>query len=83
MGLAVTALILVCSATMDVHHCGIDTATDVIQGPEIRSVYGCGFSGQAMIAATALTAGLGRDRYLKVVCVEKERLQAAPRVVGG
>jgi hypothetical protein len=37
----------------------------------------------AMVASTALTPGLGREKYLKVVCVEKERLKSAPRVTGG
>jgi hypothetical protein len=83
MGMAFTALILICAAGMEVPRCGIDTAIDVVQGPEVHSIYDCGFSGQAMIASTALTPGLGREKYLKIVCVEKERLKAAPRVTGG
>lgn len=71
MGSAITALVLFCSAALAIPDCTIDTANDVVQGPEVNSIYDCGFSSQAMIAQTALSPELGKDEYLKVVCMRK------------
>ncbi|HZT20050.1 MAG TPA: hypothetical protein VFA23_11660 [Dongiaceae bacterium] len=75
-----TAVILICSAALAMPDCGADNAIDVIRGPEIHSIFGCGFSSQAMIAQTALGPELGKDQYLKVICVEKERLSSVRRL---
>jgi hypothetical protein len=72
-----TALILICSTALAIPDCNTKNATDVVLGPDVNSIYGCGFSSQAMIASTALGPGLGKDQYLKIVCVQKERLQIA------
>ena len=69
-----SALILICSATLTVPNCTTSTATDVVQGPEVNSVWECGFASQAMIASTALGPGLGKTQYLKIVCVPKEKV---------
>jgi len=63
-----TTIILVCATAMPQHDCNRDTAVDVVAGPAAPSPLGCGFSGQAMLATTALGPGLDGGRYLKVVC---------------
>ncbi len=69
------AVILICPAALAVPDCDIRSADDVMQGPGVQSVYGCGFVGQAIVASTALGPGLGKDQYLKIVCTPRERLQ--------
>jgi hypothetical protein len=76
LGPAFTALILICSATVAMRDCDVHTAVDVVQGPDVNSMFACGFSSQAMIAQTSMAPGLGKDQYLKIVCVQQERLAA-------
>jgi hypothetical protein len=76
LGPIVTALILVCSATVAMRDCNVDTAIDVVQGPEVNSIVGCGLSSQAMIAQTSMASGLGKDQYLKIVCVQRKPVAA-------
>ncbi|OWJ67801.1 hypothetical protein [Inquilinus limosus] len=66
-----TTLILVCATAMPQHDCTRDTAVDVVAGPVAPSPLGCGFAGPAMLASTALGPGLGKGRYLKVVCDQR------------
>ncbi|WP_026868753.1 hypothetical protein [Inquilinus limosus] len=63
-----TTLILVCATAMPQRDCNRETAVDVVAGPVASSPLGCGVSGQAMLANTALGPKLGEGRYLKVVC---------------
>jgi hypothetical protein len=71
MGGNILVVILVCSRSLAVPDCSIDTATDVVHGPQANSIFDCGYSGQALIASTALGAELSRDQYLKVVCADR------------
>jgi hypothetical protein len=57
------ALILICATSAPRGDCSIDTALDVIQGPETASLAHCGFVGQAYIADTALAAALDGEHY--------------------
>jgi hypothetical protein len=72
MGGNIIVVVLVCSRSLAVPDCSIDTATDVIYGPRANSVLECGFSGQALIASTALGPELSKDQYLKVVCADRD-----------
>ncbi|WP_225766836.1 hypothetical protein [Inquilinus sp. Marseille-Q2685] len=67
-----TTLILVCATAMPQRDCNRDTAVDVVAGPAAPSPLGCGFTGQAMLAGTALGPELGEGRYLKVVCDRRQ-----------
>lgn len=49
-------LILVCSVNLAPAECQINTALDVINGPEAQNELMCGFHGQAYIAETASTS---------------------------
>lgn len=67
-----TTLILVCATAMPQPDCNRDTAVDVVAGPAAPSPLGCGFTGQAMLASTALGPRLGEGRYMKVVCDRRQ-----------
>jgi len=74
MGPTFAVIMLICSAGISVSNCDADTATDVVRGPDANSIFDCGFTGEAMIASTALGPGLGKDQYLKIVCADKHHL---------
>ena len=71
MAAGFTVLILICSASLAIPDCSVNNAIDVVRGPDSSSIYGCGFSGQAMIASTALGPELGKEQYLKIVCTDR------------
>jgi hypothetical protein len=60
-------LILVCSTSLSSVECQIETAHDVINGPQVASVFECGRQGQSLLARTA-TLGRSPDDFVKVVC---------------
>jgi len=65
-------LILVCSMNTTPADCQMDTAVDVINGPEAANQSVCGLYGQAYIADTALGSTLRSDEYVKVRCTHTE-----------
>jgi hypothetical protein len=69
-------IMLICGTNISMPDCTVDTATDVVRGPDANSIFDCGYTGQAMIASTALGPGLGKDQYLKIVCADKHHLPA-------
>ncbi|MDR6288589.1 MULTISPECIES: hypothetical protein [Inquilinus] len=73
-------VILVCAAALPQRDCNRDTAVDVVAGPAASSPLGCGFGGQAMLASTALGPELGEGRYLKVLCIDRQRAQSQARL---
>jgi hypothetical protein len=70
----IIAIILICSAALARPDCTTDTASDMMQGLEASTPIDCAISSQALIAQSALGPDLGKDQYLKVVCVPKKRL---------
>jgi hypothetical protein len=60
-------LILVCSTSLSSVECQIDTAHDVINGPQVASVFECGLQGQSLLARTA-TLGRAEGDFVKIVC---------------
>jgi hypothetical protein len=77
---AVLSIILVCSATIAVQNCSVDNATDVIHGPDANTPFDCAFSSQAIIAQTAIGPDLGRDQYLKILCVDRKHAAMIARL---
>jgi hypothetical protein len=61
-------VILICSLNVAPADCQINTAIDVIDGPEAASQSICGMHGQAYVADTALGIRKHDDEYVKVRC---------------
>ena len=70
----ITALILICSAGLPKSECTMDTATDMLEGLKANTPIECLMSSEALIAQSALGPGLGKDQYLKVICVQTKRV---------
>jgi hypothetical protein len=70
----ITAIILICSAALPRSECTSDTATDMLQGLKANTPIECLTSSEALIAQSALGPGLGKDQYLKVICVQTKRV---------
>jgi len=77
----ITAIILICASTISRQDCSIVTATDMIQGFDANTPIECAMNSQALIAQSALGPGLGTDQYLKVICIQKERVPEIFRVL--
>ena len=60
-------LILVCSSSLSSVECQVDTAHDVISGPQVASLFACGLQGQSLLAQTA-TLGQAPGDFVKIVC---------------
>jgi hypothetical protein len=60
-------LILVCSTSLSSVECQIETAHDIINGPQVVSIFECGRQGQSLLARTA-TLGRAENDFVKVVC---------------
>jgi hypothetical protein len=70
----ITAIILICSAMLPKSECTIDSATDMLEGLAANTPIECLMSSEALIAQSALGPGLGKDQYLKVICVQTTRV---------
>jgi hypothetical protein len=53
----------------------------MIQGFDANTPIECAMNSQALIAQSALGPGLGNDQYLKVICIQKERVAEIFRVL--
>ncbi|MEM9442132.1 MAG: hypothetical protein AAGA73_16955 [Pseudomonadota bacterium] len=62
------AVILVCAFGMARPDCSVETATNVIQGPEANALAQCGLLGHAHPASAQLVGYLDGDNYVKIVC---------------
>jgi hypothetical protein len=60
-------MILVCSVNLSPAECQLETALDIISGPQVESAVACGLQGQALIAATSV-ARRGPGEYIKIRC---------------
>ena len=61
-------MILVCAAGMRPADCQLNSAVDVIAGPEAPNEIMCALHGQAYFAESALGVGLRQGEYVKVLC---------------
>jgi hypothetical protein len=69
-------LILVCSASLSPADCQPETAIDIIQGPQVASVFECGMASQVMAAQTSILRH-APDEYMKVKCSRVKVTDAA------
>jgi hypothetical protein len=65
-------LILVCSANVSPVDCQLETALDVIHGPQVASVMECGVQGQALVARTTVLRHAPNE-YMKIKCSPQKR----------
>lgn len=61
-------ILLVCATSVPRGECQIDTAMDIITGPDARNEVTCGMMSQAYVATTTLGRRLTDDEYLKILC---------------
>ncbi len=61
-------LILICSISIAPADCQIETALQIINGPEVPNDVMCGMHGQAYLAQTSLVPQ-GPGEYVKVKCI--------------
>jgi hypothetical protein len=69
-------LILICSTGLAPADCQIDTALDVVRGPEVANEVMCGMHGQAYIATTAITPRSDKE-FVKIRCIPSKSAQHA------
>ena len=69
-------LILVCSASLSPADCQPETAIDIIQGPQVASVFECGMASQVMAAQTSFLRHAPNE-YMKVKCSRVKVADAA------
>ena len=69
-------LILVCSTSLSPADCQPETALDIIQGPQVASVFECGMASQAVAAQTSILRH-APDEYMKVKCSRLKEANAA------
>lgn len=62
------AVILVCALSMSRPDCSVETAANVIRGPEANALAQCGLLGHAHPASAQLVGYLDGDNYVKIVC---------------
>ncbi len=62
------SLILICALGLSHAECSVDTAEQVVQGPETESLASCGMVSQAYLAETAMADYLDGQHYLKITC---------------
>jgi hypothetical protein len=74
-------LILVCSSSVSPPDCQLETALDVIHGPQVSSVFECGMASQ-VIAAQSTILRRAPDEYMKVKCSPIKVAKAAPKPWG-
>jgi hypothetical protein len=74
-------LILICSASTSPADCQVDTALDIIHGPQVASVFECGMASQVMAAQTSLLRR-GPGEYMKVRCSPLKKVAEAAPVTG-
>jgi len=70
-------LILVCSSHLPPADCQLETALDIIQGPQVASIFECGMASQVMVAQTSILRR-AHGEYMKVKCSPVEKAEAAP-----
>lgn len=60
-------ILLVCATSVPRGECQIDTAAQVIDGPDAGNEIACGLKSQAYLAQTQIGL-LAEDEYLKILC---------------
>jgi hypothetical protein len=60
-------LILVCSSSVSAPDCQLETALDVIHGPQVANVFECGMASQVIAARSTILRNAPAE-YMKVKC---------------
>jgi len=68
-------LILICAANVSAPDCQVETALDIIHGPQVASVFECGMASQVMAARTSLLRRAPGE-YMKVRCTPVKATEA-------
>lgn len=71
------AVILMCALSLSWMDCSVDTAADVIRGPEANTLAQCSYLGHAHPASAELAVYLDGGNYLKILC-DGEDLSSSP-----
>ena len=61
-------LLLICTLGLHQSECTVDTALDVVRGPNAFDLASCGLKSQAYLASTAIGRRLSDGEYSKIVC---------------
>jgi hypothetical protein len=69
-------LILVCSSNLSPADCQLETALDIIQGPQVASIFECGMASQVLVAQTSILHR-AQGEYMKVRCTPVKAAEAA------
>ena len=70
-------LILVCSSSVSPPDCQLETALDVIHGPQVASIFECGMASQALAAQSTILRNAPKE-YMKVKCSPAKVAKAPP-----
>ena len=61
-------LLLICTVGMHQSECTVDTAVNVIRGPDAYDLASCGLKSQAYLAGTVIGRNLTHGEYPKIIC---------------
>ena len=64
----IKVLLLICATTVPRGDCRVETARDVLQGPDAYDVASCGFQSQAYLAGSAVGRRIRDGEYVKILC---------------
>ena len=65
-------LILICAQNMTAAECQMNTALDIVSGPQVASVAACAMQSQALLAQGTLLRNKGE--YAKFRCTPRDRI---------
>jgi hypothetical protein len=77
---AIAVVVLICSASLSRSECQLNTASNVIRGPNVANDVMCALSGQSTLAATTLAPN-GPDEYTKILCMRFAPQSQSPELV--
>ena len=75
-------VVLICSTALSQSECQLNTALDVVRGPQVNNPVMCGLNAQTMMARTDLVRD--GEQYMRVVCtpsktIDQWRAEIEPR----
>ena len=65
-------VILICSTALSQSECQLNTALDVVRGPQVNNPVMCGLNAQTMMARTDLVRD--GEQYMRVVCTPSKTI---------
>ena len=61
-------ILLICASSIPRGDCQVETARDVLRGPDAVDLIACGFQSQAYFAGTELGRQIRDGEYVKILC---------------